>query len=99
MMPDRRGGSTVTNNMKTVDHHQIDFYDFKSHADLGSSTGEGSSAWGWTSSTGREFAAIAQADGAAFVEVDSEGKLVRLGLPQPSINNVQSLACMNISSS
>lgn len=55
---------------------QIDFYDFKSHADLGSSTGEGSSTWGWTSPDGREFIAIAQADGAAFAEVSPEGKLV-----------------------
>lgn len=55
----------------------MDFYDFKSHADLGSTTGEGASAWGWTSPEGREFAAIAQADGAALVEVSSEGKLVR----------------------
>lgn len=55
---------------------QIDFYDFKSHADLGSATGEGSSTWGWTSPEGREFIAIAQADGASFSEVSSEGKLV-----------------------
>ncbi|KUI63732.1 hypothetical protein VM1G_10586 [Cytospora mali] len=57
----------------------IDFYDFKSHADLGSVTGEGSSTWGWTSPKGREFIAIAQADGAAFAEVSPEGKLIYLG--------------------
>jgi choice-of-anchor B domain-containing protein len=57
----------------------IDFYDFKNHKDLGSSTGEGSSSWGWTSDTGREFVVIAQADGAAFAEITSAGKLVYLG--------------------
>ena len=61
----------------------MDFYDFVSHADLGSQTGEGSSSWGWTSSSGREFVAIAQADGAAFAEINSDGKLIYLGrLPQ-----------------
>ncbi|KUI55872.1 hypothetical protein VP1G_03251 [Cytospora mali] len=58
---------------------QIDFYDFKSHADLGSVTGRGSSTWGWTSPKGREFIAIAQADGAAFAEVSPKGKLIYLG--------------------
>lgn len=58
-------------------------YDFKSHADLGSATGEGSSTWGWTSPEGREFIAVAQADGASFSEVSAEGKLIYLGrLPQ-----------------
>lgn len=62
---------------------KIDFYDFKSHADLGSATGEGSSTWGWVSPEGREFIAIAQADGAAFAEVTSDGTLSYLGrLPQ-----------------
>ena len=61
----------------------VDFYDFVSHADLGSRTGQGSSSWGWTSPDGREFVAIAQADGAAFAEISKEGKLVYLGrLPQ-----------------
>lgn len=57
----------------------IDFYDFKSHADLGSTTGRGSSTWGWTSPEGREFIAIAEADGSAFAEVSPEGKLIYLG--------------------
>lgn len=62
---------------------QIDFYDFKSHADLGSPMGGGSSSWGWTSPDGREFVAVAQRDGAAFAEINKEGKLVYLGrLPQ-----------------
>lgn len=63
----------------------MDFYDFVSHADLGSTRGEGASSWGWTSPEGREFVAIAQSDGAAFAEVTKEGKLVYLGrLPQYS---------------
>ncbi|KAI1637146.1 hypothetical protein F4809DRAFT_343319 [Biscogniauxia mediterranea] len=61
----------------------LDLYDFKSHADLGSNDGEGAGSWGWTSSDGREFVAIAQSDGAAFLEVSSAGKLIYLGrLPQ-----------------
>lgn len=60
-------------------------YHFRSHADLGS-TGEGSSSWGWTSEDGREFVAVAQSDGAAFVEITSEGKLSYLGrLPHSSV--------------
>lgn len=38
----------------------VDLAYFASHAELGSKTGEGSSSWGWTSSTGREFIIIAQ---------------------------------------
>lgn len=38
----------------------IDLAYFASHAELGSKTGEGSSSWGWTSTTGREFIIIAQ---------------------------------------
>ncbi|KAL5867290.1 hypothetical protein ACKVWM_011218 [Pyricularia oryzae] len=61
----------------------VDFYDFVSHADLGSAQGRGASSWGWTSDDGREFVAIAQSDGAAFAELTSEGKLWYLGrLPQ-----------------
>ncbi|KAK6068766.1 hypothetical protein SCUP234_11029 [Seiridium cupressi] len=61
----------------------IDFYDFQSHFDLGSTVGEGAGSWGWTSGDGREFVAIAQSDGAAFAEISSEGKLIYLGrLPQ-----------------
>lgn len=62
-----------------------DLYHFLSHADLGSAMGEGSSSWGWTSSDGREFVAIGQADGTAFVEITSKGKMIYLGrLPQYS---------------
>ena len=69
---------------------QIDFYDFKNHADLGSKTGEGSSSWGWTDpDSDREFVVIAQADGASFSEVSSEGKLIYLGrLPQYSSESI-----------
>jgi hypothetical protein len=48
---------------------QINLHHFLSHTDLGSETGLGSSSWGWVSDDGREFAIIAQADGAAFAEV------------------------------
>jgi choice-of-anchor B domain-containing protein len=62
---------------------KVDLYSFKSHADLGSKIGEGSSSWGWTSPEGREFIALGQADGASFVEITKEGKMVYLGrLPQ-----------------
>ncbi|KAF7332660.1 Peptidase s41 family [Mycena kentingensis (nom. inval.)] len=56
----------------------IDLYHFISHADLGSTTGSGSSSWGWTFQD-REFIIIAQADGAAFAEVQSDGILKYLG--------------------
>lgn len=69
-----------------IDLSQIDYYDFKSHADLGSFVGEGSSSWGWVGPDGREFVAIGQADGTAFAEINKKGKLVYLGrLPQQSV--------------
>lgn len=62
-----------------------DLYDFKTHAELGSPTGEGSGSWGWTSE-GRELVAIGQTDGTAFAEVTKQGKLVYLGrLPQQTV--------------
>ncbi|KAK6431188.1 hypothetical protein LTR95_012647 [Oleoguttula sp. CCFEE 5521] len=67
----------------------MDLYDFKSHADLGSFAGEGSSSWGWVSADGREFAAIGQADGTAFVEIMKNGKISYLGrLPQQSVFSI-----------
>ncbi|GAB1319804.1 Regulatory P domain-containing protein [Madurella fahalii] len=61
----------------------LDLYDFKTHAQLGSSPGRGSGSWGWTSPQGREFVAIGQVDGTAFAEVSAAGKLIYLGrLPQ-----------------
>ncbi|KAK3377437.1 hypothetical protein B0H63DRAFT_477199 [Podospora didyma] len=69
--------------LNTFRCNNVDFYDFVSHADLGSQTGRGASSWGWTSPNGREFVVIAQADGAAFAEITSKGQLVYLGrLPQ-----------------
>ncbi|KAI0393120.1 hypothetical protein F5Y17DRAFT_326151 [Xylariaceae sp. FL0594] len=63
----------------------LDLYDFKTHVDLGSPSGEGAGSWGWTSPTGREFMAIGQSDGTAFLEITSAGKIVYLGrLPQYS---------------
>jgi hypothetical protein len=68
---------------------QIDLYSFKSHADLGSVAGEGSSSWGWTSPEGREFIAIAQSDGAAFAEISEDGQLIYLArLPPASENSI-----------
>jgi choice-of-anchor B domain-containing protein len=67
----------------------VDLYTFKSHASLGSVTGEGSSSWGWTSADGREFVCIGQKDGAAFAEITSTGGLVYLGrLPAYSVNSL-----------
>jgi choice-of-anchor B domain-containing protein len=61
----------------------LDLFDFKPHAELGSLSGRGAGSWGWTSPEGREFVAIAQEDGTAFAEVSTKGKLVYLGrLPQ-----------------
>ncbi len=61
----------------------LDLYDFKTHAELGSSSGRGAGSWGWTNPDGREFIAIAQEDGTAFAEVDGKGKLIYLGrLPE-----------------
>ncbi|KAG8627414.1 hypothetical protein KVT40_004897 [Elsinoe batatas] len=64
--------------------NNIDLYHFLSHAQLGSTQGQGSSSWGWTHKrSGREFVAIGQFDGTAFVEITRRGKMVYLGrLPQ-----------------
>ncbi|KAK0702457.1 hypothetical protein B0T21DRAFT_342514 [Apiosordaria backusii] len=62
---------------------ELDLYDFKTHAELGSTQGRGAGSWGWNSPDGREFVAIAQLDGTSFAEVTKQGKLVYLGrLPQ-----------------
>ncbi|KAK4165470.1 hypothetical protein QBC43DRAFT_368992 [Cladorrhinum sp. PSN259] len=61
----------------------LDLYDFQTHAQLGSLQGRGAGSWGWASPDGREFVAIAQIDGTAFVEISKKGKLIYLGrLPQ-----------------
>ncbi|KAF2009259.1 hypothetical protein BU24DRAFT_445137 [Aaosphaeria arxii CBS 175.79] len=63
----------------------IDMYDFKTHEELGSPEGEGSGSWGW-SHKGRDFYAIGQTDGTAFIEITKQGRIVYLGrLPQQSV--------------
>ncbi|KAF2709062.1 hypothetical protein K504DRAFT_294807 [Pleomassaria siparia CBS 279.74] len=63
--------------------NNINLHHFLAHTDLGSTAGRGSSSWGWVADDGREFAVIAQSDGAAFAEVTTAGKLRYLGrLPQ-----------------
>ncbi|ROT42639.1 hypothetical protein SODALDRAFT_288024 [Sodiomyces alkalinus F11] len=57
----------------------VDMADFLRHQDMGSSTRRGNDIWGWTSATGREFGAVGQTDGTAFVEVLRDGSLVYLG--------------------
>jgi choice-of-anchor B domain-containing protein len=67
----------------------VDLYSFRSHASLGSTTGQRSSSWGWTSASGREFVCIGQKDGASFAEIKSDGSLVYLGrLPPFSVNSL-----------
>lgn len=58
--------------------NNVDLYSFKSHAQLGSATGEGSSSWGWEHA-GRDFGIIAQSDGAAFIEILPTGEIDYLG--------------------
>ncbi|PVH99519.1 hypothetical protein DM02DRAFT_711428 [Periconia macrospinosa] len=63
--------------------NNMNMHHFLSHTDLGSVSGLGSSSWGWVSDDGREFAIIAQGDGAAFAEITTAGQLRYLGrLPQ-----------------
>ncbi|KAG7119070.1 hypothetical protein HYQ45_015284 [Verticillium longisporum] len=63
----------------------IDLYDFINHSELGSPNSDasfrtGSSAWGWTDpESGREFVTSGMYDGAAFLEVLPEGRLLHLG--------------------
>ncbi|TFK65919.1 hypothetical protein BDN72DRAFT_871698 [Pluteus cervinus] len=69
--------------------NNIDLYSFTPHELLGSQTGEGSSSWGWTSPDGREIIIVAQADGAAFAEVNPDGSVTYLGrLPKQSSNSI-----------
>ncbi|ORY18877.1 hypothetical protein BCR34DRAFT_296828 [Clohesyomyces aquaticus] len=57
----------------------VDMLDFLSHEAMGSMTREGNDIWGWTSKDGREFGAVGQTDGTAFVEVKKNGDLAYLG--------------------
>ncbi|KAF2150000.1 hypothetical protein K461DRAFT_230630 [Myriangium duriaei CBS 260.36] len=71
--------------LQTFRCRNLDLQDFKTHAELGSSTGQGSSSWGITID-GREFGAIGQADGTAFIEITADGRITYLGrLPQQSV--------------
>ncbi|KAI3391414.1 hypothetical protein diail_7365 [Diaporthe ilicicola] len=74
--------------LQTFRCSNLDLQDFKTHAELGSRSGSGSSSWGWTSPEGREFGAIGQADGTAFVEISKAGRITYLGrLPQQSVTS------------
>ncbi|OBT55090.1 hypothetical protein VE04_03571 [Pseudogymnoascus sp. 24MN13] len=67
----------------------VDLQAFASHEDLGSKTKEGNDIWGWTSDDGREFAAVGQTDGTAFVEVTKDGQIKYLGrLPTQTANSI-----------
>lgn len=54
----------------------MDYYDFKSHAALGSSRGAGSNTWGWVSDTGREFVAVGQVRQIVFLSSCSRPLLI-----------------------
>ncbi|KAL8672788.1 MAG: hypothetical protein Q9168_002782 [Polycauliona sp. 1 TL-2023] len=58
---------------------KVDMLSFLSHSQMGSSTKEGNDIWGWTSPDGREFGAVGQTDGTAFVEIAKGGALKYLG--------------------
>ncbi|KAF1955914.1 hypothetical protein CC80DRAFT_516792 [Byssothecium circinans] len=76
---------TATYGKDTFRCSNLDLYHFLPHSSLGSTLGFGSSSWGWTSPTGREFIAIGQQDGTAFAEISKDGKFIYLGrLPQYS---------------
>ncbi|KFY55623.1 hypothetical protein V496_06945 [Pseudogymnoascus sp. VKM F-4515 (FW-2607)] len=57
----------------------VDLQAFTSHEDMGSKTKEGNDIWGWTSDDGREFGAVGQTDGTAFVEITADGQIKYLG--------------------
>ncbi|KAK3066138.1 hypothetical protein LTS18_001976 [Coniosporium uncinatum] len=64
----------------------VDMLDFMSHEEMRSDTREGNDVWGWTAPNGREFAAVGQTDGTAFVEVRRDGSLQYLGrLPTQTV--------------
>lgn len=79
-------GSAVVvpgDRLQTFRCSNLDLQDFKTHAWLGGSKGSGSGSWGWTSSDGREFGAIGQEDGTAFIEISKAGRITYRGrLPQ-----------------
>ncbi|KAH7408776.1 hypothetical protein DE146DRAFT_388339 [Phaeosphaeria sp. MPI-PUGE-AT-0046c] len=66
--------------------NNVDMMGFLRHQDMGSRTRVGNDIWGWTSSTGREFGAVGQTDGTAFVEVMADGSLTYVGrLPTQTV--------------
>ncbi|OAX80184.1 hypothetical protein ACJ72_05490 [Emergomyces africanus] len=59
--------------------NNVDMTAFLSHEDMGSTTRTGNDIWGWNADDGREFAAVGQSDGTAFVEVLENGQLKYVG--------------------
>ncbi|EAS34467.3 uncharacterized protein CIMG_05491 [Coccidioides immitis RS] len=67
--------------------NNVDLHGFLPHEDLGSQTRRGNDIWGWTSRDGREFGAVGQTDGTAFVEIMKDGSLEYRGrLPTQTSN-------------
>ncbi|CAO1601301.1 hypothetical protein XANCAGTX0491_004968 [Xanthoria calcicola] len=67
---------------------KVDMLSFLSHSQMGSSTKEGNDIWGWTSPDGREFGAVGQTDGTAFVEIGKTGTLKYVGrLPTQTVSS------------
>ncbi|KAF8477083.1 hypothetical protein BDZ91DRAFT_757660 [Kalaharituber pfeilii] len=87
--PCKNGKSGRGKGKESFKCNKIDMTAFISHEDMGSETREGNDVWGWTSPDGREFVAVGQTDGTAFLEVRFDGYLDYLGrLPtqtEPSI--------------
>ncbi|GBF66029.1 hypothetical protein TMEN_8747 [Trichophyton mentagrophytes] len=69
--------------------NKVDKHGFLTHQEMGSTTREGNDVWGWTSRDGREFGAIGQTDGTAFVEVLKDGRLEYKGrLPTQTVASI-----------
>ncbi|KAK0614755.1 hypothetical protein B0T14DRAFT_437141 [Immersiella caudata] len=75
----RAGTPCVNGKAGEYQCNKVDLVAFLRHQDMGSSTRKGNDVWGWTSSIGREFGAVGQTDGTAFVEILKDGSLVYLG--------------------
>ncbi|PGH32746.1 hypothetical protein GX50_04460 [[Emmonsia] crescens] len=68
--------------------NKVDMTAFLSHQDMGSRTREGNDVWGWNADDGREFVAVGQTDGTAFVEVLKNGQLKYVGrLPTQTVSS------------
>ncbi|KAH7174999.1 uncharacterized protein B0J16DRAFT_364942 [Fusarium flagelliforme] len=66
--------------------NNVDMKGFLRHQDMGSRTRVGNDVWGWTHSSGREFALVGQSDGTAFAEVHKDGSLTYVGrLPTQTV--------------